>query len=66
MVQITPGERAVLELLADGATASQLARHLEVSEPDVARKLASLFAKMGATCQSEAVAAASRRGLLRA
>jgi DNA-binding NarL/FixJ family response regulator len=65
MIQITPWERLVLELLAAGSTASQISRHFGVSEHEVALRLSRLFTKMGATSEAEAVAAASRRGLLR-
>jgi DNA-binding NarL/FixJ family response regulator len=65
MIQITPWERLALELLAAGSSASQISRHFGVSEHEVALRLSRLFTKMGATSEVEAVAAASRRGLLR-
>jgi DNA-binding NarL/FixJ family response regulator len=65
MIQITPWERSMLELLAIGRTTAQIAGNLGVSEHDVEQRLAVLFAKMGAGSRAEAVAAASRRGLLR-
>jgi DNA-binding NarL/FixJ family response regulator len=65
MIRITPWERFALELLAAGSTTSQIGRHLGVSEDEVEVRLSQLFTKMGAASQAEAVAAASRRGLLR-
>ena len=65
MIQITPWERTALELLAAGSTTRQIGRHLGVAEDEAERRLALLFTKMGARSQAEAVAAASRRGLLR-
>ena len=65
IVLITPWERSALELLAAGTTASQMCRRLGASLDEVEERLAMLFAKMGAATQAEAVAAASRRGLLR-
>ena len=65
MIQITPWERLMLELLAAGSTPGQISRHFGVSEREVALKLSRLFTKIGATSETEAVAAASRRGLLR-
>jgi len=65
MIQITPWERTALELLAAGSTTRQIGRRLGVAEDEAERRLALLFTKMGASSQAEAVAAASRRGLLR-
>ena len=62
MLQITPSERAVLQLLADGDDASRIAGRLGIREIDA--YLAALFAKLGAAGRSDAVAAASRRGLV--
>ena len=64
VLQITPGERAVLQLLADGTTTHALADHLGASEHQVEARLTMLYARMGATCRTEAIAAAFRRGLL--
>jgi DNA-binding NarL/FixJ family response regulator len=65
MIQITPWERTALELLAAGRTPSQIGRHLGTGDDEVELRLSRLFTKMGAATQAEAVAAASRRGLLR-
>ena len=65
MIQITPWERSALELLAAGICPAQIGLRSSLSQSEVERRLAALFAKMGAASQAEAVAAASRRGLLR-
>jgi DNA-binding NarL/FixJ family response regulator len=65
MIQITPWERTALELLAAGRTVSQIGRHLNTAVDEVELRLSRLFVKMGANTHAEAVAAASRRGLLR-
>jgi DNA-binding NarL/FixJ family response regulator len=65
MIQITPWERLVLELLAAGSSPKQISQHFGVTEHETGLRLSRLFTKMGATSQAEAVAAASRRGLLR-
>jgi DNA-binding NarL/FixJ family response regulator len=64
VLQITPEERTTLQLLADETTTQAIADHLGASEYEIEARLALLFAKMGATCRTEAIAAAVRRGLL--
>jgi DNA-binding NarL/FixJ family response regulator len=64
VLHITPGERAALQLLADCTSTDALADHLGASEYEVEARLNTLFVRMGATCRSEAIAAAFRRGLL--
>jgi DNA-binding NarL/FixJ family response regulator len=66
MLQITPRERALLELLATGTSMSQIACRLEMTEREVELRLTDLFSRMGAANHGDAVAAAARRGLLRA
>ena len=62
MLHITPREKLLLQLLADGKTSPELARCLEIADVDSA--LAELFATIGATSQAHAVAIAEKRGLL--
>src|SRR5262245_7353273 len=62
---ITPREKDALQLLADGNTASELSRCLALSASEVESLLAGVFAAMGAATQTEAIAAAQTRGLLR-
>jgi DNA-binding NarL/FixJ family response regulator len=64
LLRITPEERATLQLLADGKDSSQIARGLGLSNPEAERRLTTLFSKMGARTDTEAIAAALRRGLL--
>jgi DNA-binding NarL/FixJ family response regulator len=66
MLQITPWERSALQLMANGAPLSHIARHLDVTESEAEQRLASLVAKMGAAGYPDAVAIAARRGLLSA
>ncbi|HSK08597.1 MAG TPA: LuxR C-terminal-related transcriptional regulator [Vicinamibacterales bacterium] len=65
MLHITPEERASLQWLADGRDSSHIAWELGISEREVEGQLASLFARMGARTTTEAIAAATTRGLLR-
>ena len=63
-LQITPWERTALELLANGKRADEIAGRLGISAGKVEAHLTTLFARMGAASQTEAIAAAFRRGLL--
>ena len=64
MLHITPWERSALELLANGTTTTGMASRLNLSEPEIELRLHELFTRMGASSASDAVVAASRRGLL--
>jgi DNA-binding CsgD family transcriptional regulator len=64
MLQITPLERAALQLLAKGKPSDEIAGCLGISECTVEARLTALFARMGAPSRIEAIAAAFRRGLL--
>jgi DNA-binding CsgD family transcriptional regulator len=66
VLQITPGERTALEFLANDKPIAEIADGLGVRVGEVGARLASLFLRMGVTGEVEAVAAASRRGLLKA
>jgi two-component system nitrate/nitrite response regulator NarL len=61
---LTPREREVLELIAEGRSAPQMARRLHVSTATVKTHQTNLYAKLGATERAEAVATAMRLGLL--
>ena len=63
MLRITPGERAVLQLLAEGKTRDELAASLEVSELELDSRLTALFRRMGVKTELEAAAECIRRGL---
>jgi DNA-binding NarL/FixJ family response regulator len=64
VLQITPEERAVLQLLADGNATTDIAARLGLSERALEGRLAMLLMRMGVANPVEAVADALRRGLL--
>jgi len=64
VLQITPWERAALQLLAEGTAITALADRFRTSEADLEARLTTLFARMGVDGRSEAVAVALRRGLV--
>jgi len=64
VLQITPSERAALQLLANGKATSEIASHLGVTELELGPHLTKLFSRMGAASRTEAVAVAFRRGLV--
>jgi DNA-binding CsgD family transcriptional regulator len=61
---LTPREREVLALLADGDTDRRIAERLCVSPKTVEKHVASLRAKLGAPSRAAAVAQAARRDLI--
>jgi LuxR family maltose regulon positive regulatory protein len=58
-------ERQILELLAEGLSNKQLARTLSLSENTVKTHLGNLYAKLGVSRRTEALAVARRQRLLR-
>ena len=64
MLQITPWERSVLQLLATGASMAEVAIGLGLPECELQNRLAALFHRMGAASRIDAVAVAWRRGLI--
>jgi two-component system nitrate/nitrite response regulator NarL len=60
---LTPRERAVLALAADGDSTPQIAVALGVAPPTVKTHLQSIFHKLGVSDRTSAVAAALREGL---
>ena len=64
MLLITPADRAVLQLLADGSPTIDIANRLGLSERAIDTMLTALLERMGAADPAEAVADAQRRGLL--
>jgi DNA-binding CsgD family transcriptional regulator len=66
MLHITPLERTALQLLANGKAARDIADRWGVSEPEALSQLQRLYERLGAAGRSEAIAVASRRGLLNA
>lgn len=62
---LTPREREVLVLLADGLTVDRISRRLQLSLHTTRGYVKRILAKLEAHSQLEAVAVAKRRGLLR-
>ena len=61
---LTPRERQVLELLAEGDTKEVIASRLLVSTNTVRNHIQNILTKLDAHSRLEAVAAAAREGLL--
>ena len=61
---ITPTERAVLQLLADGNATRDIANRLRLSEWAIDAMVTALRERMGAASLVEAIADAKRRGVL--
>jgi two-component system nitrate/nitrite response regulator NarL len=62
---LTPRERAILALAAQGRTTQQIAARLHVQPATVKNHLHTLYRKLGASDRTGAVASALRRGLLK-
>lgn len=62
--QLTPREREVLQLLAQGIPNKQIAQRLRISEHTVKFHVSAIMAKLNAASRTEAVTTAARRGLL--
>jgi len=62
--QLSPREMQVMRWIAEGATNSQIAQTLHVSEQTVKSHVKSILAKLGAHDRTHAVALARRLGLL--
>jgi len=63
-LQITPWERRALQLLAGGYTRPELARALGMGMVEIEALLTGVFTALGAASQTEAIAAAQKRGLV--
>jgi DNA-binding NarL/FixJ family response regulator len=61
---LTPRERAVLRLIADGRLTREVATELSYSERTVKTVLRDAVVKLGARSRSQAIAAAVREGLI--
>jgi DNA-binding NarL/FixJ family response regulator len=62
--QLTPREKEVLPLLADGLGVSAIARRLNISESTSKAHVARIYEKLGAANRAQAVTSAFRLGLL--
>lgn len=61
---LTPREREILSMLAEGLPNKLIAARLRISEHTVKTHLEAIFEKLGASTRAEAVALGVRRGLL--
>ena len=61
---LTPREREVLDLLAEGLPNKLIGRRLQISEHTVKFHVSSIYAKLGASSRTEAVSQGARRGLI--
>jgi len=57
-------DRAILRMLSDGASNTQIASKLFMSDSTVKRRIRSIFSRLGVTRRAEAAAEAARRGLV--
>jgi DNA-binding NarL/FixJ family response regulator len=63
--QVSPREREVLGLLADGLAVAQIARTLYISESTAKTHISKLYDKLGAGNRAQAIMAAMRMGLIK-
>jgi two-component system, NarL family, response regulator YdfI len=61
---LTPREKEVLQMLANGLGNKQIAAHLKISEHTAKFHVASILGKLGASSRTEAVSLGLRRGLI--
>jgi NarL family two-component system response regulator YdfI len=59
---LTPREREILQLMAEGLQNKQIARRLSISQHTVKFHVASVLARLGAASRTEAVTMGARRG----
>ena len=63
-VRLTPREISVLEMMADGGTASAIADRLHLAVPTVKTHVQNIYAKLEVNDRGAAIAEAMRRGLV--
>jgi DNA-binding NarL/FixJ family response regulator len=64
--QLSPREREVLGLLADGLAVAQISRRLYISESTAKTHISKLYEKLGAGNRAQALMTAMRLGLIKA
>jgi DNA-binding NarL/FixJ family response regulator len=64
--QLSPREKEVLDLLADGLGVAQISRRLFISESTTKTHISKLYEKLGAGNRAQAIMAALRQGLIKA
>jgi DNA-binding CsgD family transcriptional regulator len=64
LLQITPGERQALQMIAQGKAVCEVGQCLGVPANELGIHLTALFAKLGAGNGAEAIAEAARRGIV--
>lgn len=62
LASLTPRERSILDLLADGLSNRQIADELHLAEKTVKNNMSNLLAKMGMTTRTEAAVYVARHG----
>ena len=62
--QLSPREREVLGLLADGLGVAQISRQLYISESTTKTHISKLYEKLGAANRAQALVSAMRMGLI--
>jgi DNA-binding NarL/FixJ family response regulator len=62
---VSPREREVLGLLADGLAVAQIAKALYISESTAKTHISKLYEKLGAANRAQAIMAAMRMGLIK-
>ena len=63
--QLTHGELATLDLLADGLTALEVGEKLGLAEDTIKSRIKRITAKLGTRNRAHSVAVAMRQGLIR-
>jgi DNA-binding NarL/FixJ family response regulator len=63
--QVSPREREVLGLLADGLAVAQIARTLYISESTAKTHISKIYEKLGAGNRAQAIMSAMRLGLIK-
>src|SRR3954466_6631365 len=63
--QVSPREKEVLGLLADGLAVAQIAKTLYISESTAKTHISKLYKKLGAGNRAQAIMAAMRMGLIK-